>query len=253
MLRRYHELGLLEPAAIHPVSGYRSYRPNQAVRAATIRELRELGMPLGEIRGLLDAPTRSEVEAIIGRHRARLIDDLTIAQRRLARIERFVTEEHAMLDKVTVSELPRLHVASRRFEGPTAMAGRLGTEASNDLVSALGRDRIALVGLPVLLAHHTDEERVELELCLPIAGDAKPSADVVVRDVEPCRAAVTRHAGTWEEGYLTIQSLIFWIGERGHTPVMPWRAYILATNPLAPAGLPAGPFEAVCDYAVAYR
>ena len=56
-LRYYHEIGLLEPAAVDPDSGYRLYRPAPGSDAAqVIRRLRDLDMPLETVRTVLDAP-----------------------------------------------------------------------------------------------------------------------------------------------------------------------------------------------------
>ncbi len=55
-LRHYHDLGLLEPAAIDPFSGYRSYDTSQVPTAQVIRRLRDLTMPLDQIRAVLTAP-----------------------------------------------------------------------------------------------------------------------------------------------------------------------------------------------------
>jgi DNA-binding transcriptional MerR regulator len=41
-------------AYVDPDSGYRYYRPSQAARAEAIRRLRDLDMPLDEIRRVLD-------------------------------------------------------------------------------------------------------------------------------------------------------------------------------------------------------
>ncbi|WP_411083829.1 MerR family transcriptional regulator [Streptomyces sp. cmx-18-6] len=48
-LRLYDELGLLTPARVDPVSGYRLYAPEQLDRARLVAWLRRLGMPLARI------------------------------------------------------------------------------------------------------------------------------------------------------------------------------------------------------------
>ena len=69
-LRHYHDMGVLEPAAIDPFTGYRSYDATQVVPAQVIRRLRDLGMPLDSIRSVLIAPdleTRNrEIAAHLG-------------------------------------------------------------------------------------------------------------------------------------------------------------------------------------------
>ena len=51
-LRFYDEIGLLRPAAVDPRTRYRLYRPQQLGEAASIIALRELGMPLADIRNM---------------------------------------------------------------------------------------------------------------------------------------------------------------------------------------------------------
>jgi len=52
-LRLYQELGLLEPAAVDPDTGYRSYEPAQLERAHLIALLRRIALPLAEIKAIL--------------------------------------------------------------------------------------------------------------------------------------------------------------------------------------------------------
>ncbi|MBC9716615.1 MerR family transcriptional regulator [Streptomyces sp. TRM66268-LWL] len=48
-LRLYDELGLLSPARVDPVTGYRHYAPEQLEQARLVAWLRRLGMPLARI------------------------------------------------------------------------------------------------------------------------------------------------------------------------------------------------------------
>ena len=54
-LRHYDDLDLLRPAEIDPFTGYRRYRTSQLEDAQTIARLRELEVPLEEIRDVLAA------------------------------------------------------------------------------------------------------------------------------------------------------------------------------------------------------
>lgn len=62
-LRLYDSLGLLTPAHVDEVSGYRFYRPDQLERARLVAWLRRLGMPLARIGAVCDlvrdAPERA--------------------------------------------------------------------------------------------------------------------------------------------------------------------------------------------------
>jgi PPM family protein phosphatase len=62
-LRLYDELGLLPPAHVDPVTGYRFYQPAQLDRARLVAWLRRLGMPLARIKAVCAlAPTEAAGE-----------------------------------------------------------------------------------------------------------------------------------------------------------------------------------------------
>ena len=63
-LRLYAELGLLPPAHIDPVSGYRFYAPAQLERARLVAWLRRLGMPLSLIRTVCELDPIEAAEAV---------------------------------------------------------------------------------------------------------------------------------------------------------------------------------------------
>ena len=50
----YDETGLFKPAAINPANGYRYYNYHQSPILETILLLRELDVPIGEIRSFLE-------------------------------------------------------------------------------------------------------------------------------------------------------------------------------------------------------
>jgi DNA-binding transcriptional MerR regulator len=75
-LRHYHEVGLLEPAAVDPSTGHRRYAADQIPAAQVIRRLRALGMPVEEVRGVLSAPDLRTRNELITAHLDRLEHDL---------------------------------------------------------------------------------------------------------------------------------------------------------------------------------
>src|SRR3954464_12760488 len=54
-LRHYHDVGLLEPAAVDPTTGHRLHTPSQGPLAQAIRRFRDLDMPLDEVRAVVSA------------------------------------------------------------------------------------------------------------------------------------------------------------------------------------------------------
>jgi len=67
-LRHYHQVGLLEPAEVDPDNGYRYYRPDQIPMAQVIRRLRNLEMPVADVKAVLAAPDVGVRNALIAAH-----------------------------------------------------------------------------------------------------------------------------------------------------------------------------------------
>jgi DNA-binding transcriptional MerR regulator len=59
-LRHYDSIGLLTPARVDPDTGYRGYAEEQLDRAHIIRRLRDLELPLEDIRAVLDDPRQAD-------------------------------------------------------------------------------------------------------------------------------------------------------------------------------------------------
>jgi DNA-binding transcriptional MerR regulator len=230
MLRHYDEIGLLEPAQVDPMSGYRYYEADQLRVATAIRELRRVEMPLGEIRSLLDAQP-GDVHDALGRHRERLAYQLVDSERRLLLIEHLIAKENPMAE-VTEVDLPAVRVAFRSVEGPNEMAGPLLTTAFHELFAALHREHVEPVGAPIQVVYYGDEERFEHEACLPIAPDATVGSKIDARDLPAGPAAVARHSGPLDEGNLVVHSVMGWIEGTGRRPLMPFRVALLAMPPL---------------------
>ncbi len=79
-LRHYHQVGLLEPAKVDPGNGYRYYLVDQIPSAQVIRRLRDLEMPVAEVKRVLAASETSDRNALIAAHLDRLEDELTKTQ-----------------------------------------------------------------------------------------------------------------------------------------------------------------------------
>ena len=90
-LRFYHDQGLLEPARIDPASGYRFYEPGQVPVAQVIRRFRDLGMPLDQVKAVLQAP---DVET----RTREIIAHLTAMEARLAEMQMSVASLRALLE-----------------------------------------------------------------------------------------------------------------------------------------------------------
>lgn len=113
MLRHWEQEGLLSPALVDPVTGYRRYQDTQLGRIRAIAELRDLGFSLSEIRQLLDPQiAHAGLERILMQQADKLRDQITEASTRLAQVHQRVdtiqkkTQEISM--NLSLAPLPEL-------------------------------------------------------------------------------------------------------------------------------------------------
>jgi DNA-binding transcriptional MerR regulator len=85
-LRHYDQEGVLAPADVDPVSGYRRYRRDQVPTARAVAALRGLELSLPAIRALLEADDADERAGILRDERARLEARTARLQRALHRL-----------------------------------------------------------------------------------------------------------------------------------------------------------------------
>jgi DNA-binding transcriptional MerR regulator len=112
-LRHYHDVGVLEPAAIDQFTGYRSYDASQVPAAQVIRRLRDLGMPLDGIRTVLAAPDVATRNAEIAEHLARMERQLAATQASVASLRALLSAPapHTPVDYRAVPAVPALAIA----------------------------------------------------------------------------------------------------------------------------------------------
>lgn len=110
-LRHYDDLDLLRPASVDPSSGYRRYRVEQLETARTVARLRELEVPLDEIREVLAIDDPAERARRLDAHRARIEARTFRLQRVLHHVTR-IAKGDPIVSRPPVA--PELDQATRR-------------------------------------------------------------------------------------------------------------------------------------------
>ena len=87
-LRLYDRRGVLRPAVVDLVTGWRYYSPDQVGVAARIRVLRALDMPLADILAVLQAPEGPTARGAGERHRRRIEGHIARQRRALIILRR---------------------------------------------------------------------------------------------------------------------------------------------------------------------
>jgi DNA-binding transcriptional MerR regulator len=229
-LRHYHDVGILEPAAIDPNSGYRSYDAGQVTSAQVIRRLRDLGMPLDSIRAVLTAPDLAARNREIAAHLERM-------ERQLEQTQAAVSGLRALLGGPT----PRPEIRFRAIPAVTALAVAQtvttadvmtwADEVISELSSVLRASGLAPAGpLGALFpGEFFQVERSEITVFIPVAPQARAPrlADGRVRlaEIAGIEAAVAVHEGPIEDIDRTYGALGTVVAERAIGVDGPIREY----------------------------
>jgi DNA-binding transcriptional MerR regulator len=191
-LRHYHDLGLLTPAEIDPASGYRFYGPAQVPVAQVIRRFRDLGMPLEDIRQMLQAPDAGARNQVIVAHMQRM-------ESQLAATQAVVASLRSLLEGP-----PEPHAVEHRSVGPVRALAIRGLVSMPDMDAwweeafhELNTAVVAAAGPRAALyaAELFQLEAGEITAYIPVAGEVRPGGRATMLDIPAAELAVAVHRG----------------------------------------------------------
>ncbi|MFF9580732.1 MerR family transcriptional regulator [Streptomyces achromogenes] len=146
-LRFYADSGLLTPAEVDPVTGYRYYRADQVARAAGLRRLREIGMSLAAAEAVLDAGP-GDAARLIDAHVAKALADAEAVRREAAVIKSSLTGAPglplaALKGPVPAGAIEQVLTATAHDPGMPVLGG-LRVETTPEAVTLTATDRYRL-------------------------------------------------------------------------------------------------------------
>jgi DNA-binding transcriptional MerR regulator len=235
-LRHYHELGLLSPAAIDPVSGYRRYDVSQVPTAQVIRRLRELDMPLEELKVVLQAPDIETRNAAIIAHLQRMEDELQRTQATVASLRKLLEHEPEPIAiefqtvRATNAIAIREHVT---LDDLTAWLSEAFNELHSVLHAGLRTGSLQRAGSDGGLYENDifADEHGDVVAFIPVEGMALPSGRVRHAVLPAAEYAVALHQGSFDNLDQTFGALGTYVAERAIGVDGPWReTYLVSTH-----------------------
>lgn len=238
-LRYYADLGLLEPAAVDPSSGYRYYSAAQLRLVNRIVALKDLGLTLEEIRAVLgEGLSVAELRGMLRLKRAEAAQRVAEEQERLERVEarlRLIEKEGRMPEQeVVLKTIPEMRGLGMRqkVSGPPGIQAFFG-----DGFAALGMAGVTLAGPPLLVYHDPEfsPESMDVELVCPVPSGVKgplptPGGRTLeLRTLPGGEAAVIVHIGPYETLGEAYQALAGWIGQHGYRVTGPCQEIYLSS------------------------
>jgi DNA-binding transcriptional MerR regulator len=193
-LRHYHDVGLLAPAEVDPHSGYRYYTADQVAPAQMIRRLRDLDLPVPQVREVLRAPDSRTRDAVIAAHLDRMTRQLEQTRETVESLRRLLTGAgpQVRLGEGAGGDEPDVGALVARAEVSGDEAPAWWVQAFTDLHRRrreLGAERTGPDGTLFPTRFFTDGV-AELVAYLPVA-EGTPGAEVVPGE----HLATTTHDG----------------------------------------------------------
>jgi DNA-binding transcriptional MerR regulator len=228
-LRHYHDLGVLVPAEVDPSTGYRFYTVDQVPVAQVVRRFRDLGMPLEDIKAVLQSSDPAARNDVIVAHLDRM-------QTQLSQIQGTVTSLRALL------EGPPSPVPVKHRTVPATMALAIAervtmadleawwTDAFDELHAAIGAAGVvAGVGGGLYPGELFEVEVADIVafLPVPILGPVKGTKRAEVIEIPAAELAVAVHHGPFAELDRTYAAVGTYIVERELGVDGPIREYYL--------------------------
>ena len=195
-LRHYQQVGLLEPARTDGSTGYRYYRPEQVSRARLIRRLRDLDLPIDDVRSVLEAPDEAARNAVMVAHLDRMSSQLQQVQDTVDSLRRMLSPDEAAAAVTFRDEPTQLVVAIRgTVDGESAVSWWL--EAFTELhrfLRTAGIVRTGPDGAQFPTPFFTDGA-AEVIAFVPVERVPSLTGRVEARSLPSARYAVALHDG----------------------------------------------------------
>jgi DNA-binding transcriptional MerR regulator/effector-binding domain-containing protein len=195
-LRHYHDEGLLEPASVDVHSGYRYYRPEQVPTARLIRRLRDLDLPVDEVREVLAAPDDATRNQVIVTHLERMSRQLQETQETVESLRRMLSGGEGDL-VVTERSDPSLTAIAIHGTVPAEEALGWWLDAFTELHRALRAGSLVRTGPDGALfpTEFFTEGVAELVAFVPVESPGTPTGRVEPYELPGERLAVTTYDG----------------------------------------------------------
>lgn len=229
-LRFYHEQGLLEPSSVDEPSGYRYYGPEKVDVARVIRQLRELGFPLRDIKTIVTScDDDSDIVDFLDRRRDAIRSQVVELQDAAALIDQIVNKERELR---TMSKSMQFEVEEKQVE-PMLIAGIRMQGRYQDCGPAfakIGRSYGRYICGKAMMLHFSEEYReldADFEACFPIRKRFEAVDGISVRDIDGGRFLTLIHRGPYDQMSRTYQRAIEAMKQRGYPVRAPCRELYL--------------------------
>jgi DNA-binding transcriptional MerR regulator len=230
-LRLYDQLDILQPRHVDPQTGYRYYDVDQLPSARMIRNMREMDMPLAEIRRVLVVVdvSQAQAELVIRQYleqRTRQLEQIQWLARQFT--QRLKPEANIMSLEVTVKEIPAQKVVSiTRHHKVDGLSQMIQADA-DAILTLLQEQGASMTDAPFGIYHGpvSEQEDGPIETCVPVDKKVEGRGDIEVKQLESGKAAcvvITGEQCHYPELLAAYDAAADWIQKNGYEMSQPPR------------------------------
>ncbi len=229
---------MLIPEQTDAVSGYRLYGRKQLVALRHIVVLKDLGLPLSDIAGIVNSQiSKNQVHILLSTHRANLVLEIAAARSNLMGIDNYVSniEKDTAVPNESVLN-PEIKVDLKSVDGRLVAQLSAVSEswAPSDIGSVIAplypelfarmkKAGVDNTGPSMAWYEDTDEGRIIVHATLTI--EERPAAEPATLGFEIVQLpaieliASTLHHGSMDNCDTTYEALMEWVSRHGYQPV----------------------------------
>ena len=229
LLHYYEELGLFVPAYIEPATGYRYYKTAQIKDLNKILALKDLGLSLQEIQGIMqESISPEELRGMLRLKKSQVLQSLEEELLRLRRIEQRLKqlddEPEALEMNVLIKTIPSQAILSTRNRALPVTEFRAFV---SHVLGSIASQNIAFPGILTILEHSETfpDDYFDLEIGFALPDDhVLPGNNIILSDNSRLalhelpavnQMASLLHVGVWGTGVRSYRALGQWIESHG--------------------------------------
>ncbi|MFT4106456.1 MAG: MerR family transcriptional regulator [Lacrimispora sp.] len=222
MLRHYDEIGILHPAAVDHMTGYRHYSEGQLPLAGRIQALKDLGFGLSVIREILDKyEDAREMEKFLVIKRQEMEDEEQVLHQRIRLLDNAIEwlrkDGNIMGYDVSLKTLPKRYAASVRKVIPSyADEGMLWGILMEETAPLHMQDGSPCYTLAVFHDREYKEQDVDVEVQKSVVGTYEDTEHVKFKTIPSVEIASAVYKGSYEQVGQVNEAVAKWIQDNGY-------------------------------------
>lgn len=222
MLRHYDQIGLLNPAEVDGITGYRYYMEAQLLKAEQIQGLKDMGFKLTAISEILsNCKDPEQMECFLLDKRQELCNEVLNKQEKLRILDNTLQwlrkDGNFMEYHVTLKNLPERYVASVRQVIPAYdQEGMLWEILNKETESQHVQQQNPCYGMAIFHDEGFKDKDVDVEIQASVNGRYKDTEHVKFKEVPSIQIASATFQGSYESITKVNMAVARWVQDNGY-------------------------------------